>query len=411
VPSLKQGERSVADHGHRLHDLLVTGECAMAVVLLVGAGLLVRSFLQLQRPDTGFDPRGLLTVGLSLSGSPRGESELRPAFLAGLAEEIEALPGVEGAAFVNHVPIGGDTWRTRFSIEGRPVPDPADVPQAVMRTASPEYLSAMGIALVRGRTFDEADRADSAPVVLVNQTLARRFWADADPVGARITLGRLDSDPTWRIVVGVFADARQSGPVDPVDPEILFPYAQDPVGWFQGTTLVVRTEGDPRALGEGAVAWLRAAAPEVPVTRVRTMPELLSGALTRERFGALLMGLLSAMALALAVGGMYGVMAYAVGRRGREIGIRLALGARPGEVLAMVLREGLRLGVVGAGFGLAGALALSRVLRSQLYDVSPFDPATFAGVGILLLAAAALGALVPARRAARLDPVVVLRES
>jgi putative ABC transport system permease protein len=411
VPSLKQGERSLGESGHRLHDLLVVAECAMAVVLLVGAGLLVRSFLQLQRPDTGFDPKGLLTVGLTLSGSPRGQSERRPAFLAGLAEEVGALPGVEGAAFVNHVPIGGDTWRTRFSVEGRPAPDPADVPQAVMRTASAGYLSAMGIALVRGRAFDEDDRADATPVVLINQTLARRFWPDADPLGARLTLGRPDSDPTWRTIVGVVADARQSGPVDPVDPEILFPYTQDPVGWFQGTTLVVRTGGDPRALGEGAVARLRAAAPEVPVTRVRTMPELLSEALTRERFGALLMGLLSAVALALAVGGMYGVMAYAVGRRGREIGIRLALGARPGEVLVMVLREGVRLGVVGAGLGLAAALALSRVLRGQLHDVSPADPATFAGVGLLLLAAAALGALLPARRAARLDPVEVLRES
>ena len=411
VPSLKQGERRASGGGHhRLHDALVIGEFALAVVLLVGAGLLVKSFLRLQRPDTGFRSERLLAVTLSLSGSPRAEGERRPAFLAELEQAVRAVPGVESAAFVNHVPIGGDTWRVGFAVEGRPDPDPADVPRAIIRTASAKYLEAMGIPLLGGRTFDESDRKEAPQVVLVNQSLARRLWPEGDPVGARIRLGGLSSDEPWRSVVGVFGDARQSDPVEPVGPEMLFPQAQDPVAWFKGTTLVVRAAAEPRALAEAVTARMRAEAPELPVTRVRTMRELLAEAVAQDRLDASLMALLSAVALALAVGGIYGVMAYAVGRRAHEIGVRMALGARAGEVQAMVLWDGLGLGLAGAALGLAGALALSRVLRSLLHDVSPTDPATFAGVGVLLLAVAALASFVPARRAARLDPAAILRE-
>jgi predicted permease len=411
VPSLKQGERLASGRGrHRLHDLLVIGEFAMALVLLVGAGLLVKSFLRLQRPDTGFRSERLLTVTLSLSGSTRAEGERRPGFLAELTEQVRALPGVESAAFVNHVPIGGDTWGTGFSVEGRPAPEPAHVPRAVMRTATPGYLDAMGIPLLRGRAIGPGDAARSEPVVLVNQAFARRFWPDGNPLGARVRLGGFSAQEPWRTVVGVFGDARQSNPIEPVEPEILFPYAQDPVAWYKGTTLVVRSRSDPRALAETVTGRVRAEAPELPVTRVRTMPELLSEAVAQDRLGALFMGLLSAVALALAVGGIYGVMAYAVGRRGHEIGVRMALGARASEVQGMVLRDGLRLGTAGAALGLAGAFALSRVLRGLLHDVSPTDPSTFAGAGLLLLAVAALASFLPARRAARLDPAAILRE-
>ena len=411
VPSLKQGERLASGGGrHRLHDALVIGEFAMAVVLLVGAGLLVQSFLRLQRPVTGFRSEGLLAVTVSLSGSPRAEGDRRPVLLEALEQAVQAVPGVESAAFVSHVPIGGDTWRVGFVVEGRPAPDPADVPRAVIRTATARYLEAMGIPLVSGRTFDEGDRKGAPAVLLVNQALARRLWPDGDPVGARLRLGGDSPEEPWRTVVGVFGDARQSDPVEPAGPEILFPYAQDPVAWFKGTTLVVRTLAEPRAVAEAVTARVRAEASELPVTRVRTMRELLAEAVAQDRLDTLLMALLSAVALALAVGGIYGVMAYAVGRRAHEIGIRMALGARATEVQAMVLRDGLRLGIAGAVLGLAGALALSRVLRGLLHDVSPTDPATFAGVGLFLLAVAALASFVPARRAARLDPAATLRE-
>jgi ABC-type antimicrobial peptide transport system permease subunit len=223
-------------------------------------------------------------------------------------------------------------------------------------------------------------------------------------------MGGPDSDSPWRTVVGVFADARQADLVEPVQPEILSPYSQDPVDWYKGTTLVVRSATPLSGVASGVMSRLRVTAPELPITRVRTMTDLLSEAVAQERLGALLMGLLSLVALALAVGGIYGVMAYAVGRRAHEIGVRMALGARPGAVEAMVLREGLRLGVLGTGAGLLAALALSRVLKTLLHGVSPTDPATFAAAGLLLLAVAALASLLPARRAARLDPVVILRE-
>jgi predicted permease len=410
VPSLKQGERLAGAGRHRLHDVLVVTEFAMAVVLLVGAALLAKSFLRLQRPDTGFRAEGLLTVTVSLSGSPRANGDRRPAFLSELVDDVGALPGVESAAFVNHVPIGGDTWGTRFEVEGRPSPDPAHLPYAVMRTASPGYLASMGIPLLHGRDFDARDRKDTAPVVLVNRVLARELGPEGSGLGARIKMGGPDTDAPWRTVVGVFADARQAELVEPVQPEILSPYSQDPVDWYKGTTLVVRSATPLSEVAGGVTSRLRVAAPELPITRVRTMTHLLSDVVSQERLGALLMGLLSLVALALAVGGIYGVMAYTVGRRAHEIGVRMALGARPGGVEAMVLRDGLRLGVLGTGAGLLGALALSRVLKTLLHGVSPTDPATFAAAGLLLLAVAALASLLPARRAARLDPVDVLRE-
>jgi len=408
VPSLKQGERLAGGRGgrHRLHDLLVAGEFAMAVVLLAGAGLLVKSFLLLQRLDAGFRPDHLLTVTLSLSGSARADGAARPAFLEGIADEVRSLPGVARAAFVNHVPIGGDTWRAGVVVEGEEVRESDEVPQAVIRTASPGYLAAMGIALVRGRAFDERDGADSTAVVLVNQALVHRSAFAGDPVGSRIRVG----DFGWRTIVGVVADAWQAGAAEPVQPEVLFPYSQDPVGWWRGTTLVVRTRADPRVVAESVIARLRGAAPELPITRVRTMPELLSESLAQDRTGALLMALLSAVATALAAGGIYGVMAYAVGRRAHEIGVRMALGAGAGEVQSMVLRDGLRLAVLGGIPGFLGALALSRLLRGLLHDLSPTDPATFLAVAVVLLSVAALASLLPARRAAALDPLAILRE-
>jgi hypothetical protein len=397
----------------RLEEIAVDSRVAafaLALVLLVGAALLAKSFLRLQRPDTGFRAEGLLTVTLSLSGSPRASGDRRPAFLEELLDDVGALAGVESAALVNHVPIDGDTWGTRFEVEGRPRPDPARLPYAVMRTASAGYLAAMGIPLLHGRDFDARDRRDSVLVVLVNRALARGLGSTGSALGVRIKMGGPDSDAPWRTVVGVFADARQADLVEPVQPEILCPYTQDPVDWYKGTTLVVRSATPLSGIAGGVTSRLRLKAPELPITRVRTMTDLLSDVVAQERLGALLMGLLSLVALALAVGGIYGVMAYAVGRRAHEIGVRMALGARPGAVEAMVLRDGLRLGAFGTGAGLLGALALSRVLKTLLHGVSPTDPATFAAAGLLLLTVAALASLLPARRAARLDPVATLRE-
>jgi putative ABC transport system permease protein len=268
----------------------------------------------------------------------------------------------------------------------------------------------MGVPLLSGRDFDGGDRSGAARVVLVNRALVRQVGLDASALGARIKLGGPESDEPLCTIVGVYGDVRQADLVGPVQPEILFPYPQDPVAWYKGTTLVIRSATPFSGVASAVVSRLRSAAPELPVTRLRTMTDLLSEAVSQERLGALLMGLLSLVAFVLAAGGIYGVMAYAVGRRLHEIGVRMALGAQPGDVRAMVLRDGLRLGLVGAAAGLLGALALSRVLTTLLHGVSPTDPAPFAGAGLVLLAMAALASLLPALRAARLDPVSILRE-
>jgi predicted permease len=410
VASLKQGDRGTSGGRHPWHDALVVAEFALAVILLVGAGLLMKSFLLLQAPQAGFRSDRLLTVTLSLSGSPWAEPARRPAFFREVASRVRALPGVDGAGFVNHVPVAGDTWGTSFTVEGRPEPAPGEAPRAVMRTVSPDYLEAMGIPLVRGRGFGDADRADSTRVVLVNQTLARRLWAEADPVGARVRRGGPQSTEPWLIVAGVTADALQSSVAEPVQPELLFPYAQDPVGWFKSTTLVVHMAGEPRALAESVQQQVWALGPELPVTHVRTMREILAESIGQDRFNTLLLGLLAAVAVLLAAVGIYGMMAYAVGRRSREIGVRMALGARASEVLVMVMGQGLRLSLLGAALGLGGALGLSRVLVRLLHGVSPTDPWTFAAVAGLLMAVSALASFLPARRAARVDPLVALRD-
>jgi putative ABC transport system permease protein len=280
-----------------------------------------------------------------------------------------------------------------------------------MRTTTAEYLGTMGIPLLRGRVFELRDGADAPAVVLVNQALARRHWPGADPVGSRIRLGGAGSDAPLRTIVGVVADSVQASLIDPVRPEVTFPYAQDPVGWYKGTTLVVRTAADPRLLAETVKAQVWALGPDLPVTRVRTMEEILAEAVGQDRFNTLLLALLAGVALLLAAVGIYGVMAYSVGRRAHEIGVRMALGARAAEVFSMVVGQGLRLSGLGAALGLVGALGLSRVLAGLLHGVSPTDPLTFAAVTLLLTAVAALASFLPARRAARVDPLVALRES
>jgi putative ABC transport system permease protein len=247
--------------------------------------------------------------------------------------------------------------------------------------------------VLRGRGFEPSDRADAPAVVLVNQALARRYWPGADPVGSQIRLGSAGSGAPVRTVVGVVGDAVQASLIDTVRPEVIFPYAQDPVGWYKGTTLVVRTIAEPRLLAEGVKAQVWSLGPDLPVTRVRTMQEILAEAVGQDRFNTLLL------------------MAYSVGRRAHEIGVRMALGARAGEVFAMVVGQGLRLSAIGATIGLAGALGLSRVLAGLLHGVSPTDPLTFVAVTLLLAAVAALACFLPARRAARVDPLVALRES
>jgi putative ABC transport system permease protein len=297
-----------------------------------------------------------------------------------------------------------------FGVEGR-TPPLDDPPSAVYRAVTPDYLRSLGIPLLGGRAFGDQDRADTAPVVLVNQTLARRFWPGAAAVGQRIRAGGGDSQEPWLTVVGVIGDARQASLTEPVRPEILFPYTQNPVAWYRSTTLVVRTKADPLALAEPVKAGVWGLDGSLPVTSVRSMAQILSDSVGQERFNAALLGGFAATALLLALVGIYGVMAYTVSRRRQEIAIRMALGARAAEVFALIVGRGLLLGGLGATLGLAGALTLSRFLDSLLFEVAPTDPATFAGLTALLMAVNLLACAIPALRAARLDPLVALRNA
>jgi putative ABC transport system permease protein len=407
--SLKQGERTAGSARHSLHDGLVVVQFALALMLLAGAALLAKSLTRLLRPEPGFRTEGLLTMNLALSGSPLSEPGRQGPFFAEVLEGVRQVPGVVDAALVNHLPIAGDTWGTHFSVEAQEAA-PDDPPSATFRVASAGYHAAMGIPLLRGRAFTADDRADTARVVLVNETLARRHWPQGDAVGRRIREGGPASSEPWLTVIGVVGDARQSSLTEPIRPEIVFPYAQNPVAWFKATTLVVHADKDPLALADAVKRRVWSMAPDLPLTHVHSMRQVLAEAVTQERFAALLLGAFAMTALALAAIGLYGVMAYVVRARAREIGIRMALGARARAVFGQFVGRGLVLSGLGAGLGLFGALAGSRLLGAWLFGVSPSDPAVFAYVVVVLFAVSALACAVPARRAARVDPLVALRD-
>jgi len=407
--ALKRGDRLAVSTGSRLHDALVVAEFALALVLLVGAGLMTRTVMGLLHPQPGFRTEGLLTMSLTLSGSPFAEPARQGPFFDAVMDEVRRLPGVEGAAVVNHLPIAGDTWGTRFATEGE-VPPPEGPPSAVFRVASPDYLKTAGITLLRGRAFGPEDRSEGTAVVLVNEALARRSWPGQDGVGRRIRQGGADSTEPWLTVVGVFADARQSSLTEAIRPEIVFPYAQNPVAWYKAATLLVHVRTEPSSVADAVKACVWRVAPDLPITQVKSIGAVLQEAVGQERFGALLLGAFAATALLLAAVGNYAVMAYVVSRRAHEIGIRMALGARAGEVFGTVVGRGLVLGGAGAALGLLGAFATTRLLSSLLFGVSPTDPLVFAGVPLLLMLVSALASAVPAWRAARVDPLVALRD-
>jgi putative ABC transport system permease protein len=410
VASIREAGRGALGgrQGQRTRSALVVAEMALAVMLLVGAGLLMRSFLQLQRVDPGFRPEQTLALDLSLPTRRYPEDEQRIAFYGTLLERIEGLPGVRSAGAVNLLPMGDDRFVLSFAVEGRPTPPPGEQPTLEVRVATPEYFRTMGIPLLRGRDFAEADRADAPQVVVINETTAQRFFAGEDPIGQRVRTG-------WGIgedhfaggeIVGVVGDVRQLGPGKEFIPELYLPSTQVPES---DLSVVVRTAGDPLALAKAIRAEVRALDANLPVSNLRTLDQVLSRAVAQPRFYLLLLGAFAAVALVLAAIGIFGVMSYSVVQRTREIGIRVALGANPGAVLRMVVGRALWLALGGVAVGLLGALALSRLLGSLLFGVSATDPLTFAGVAALLTSVALLATYLPARRATRVDPMVALR--
>jgi putative ABC transport system permease protein len=412
--ALKEGGRSGAEASarSRVRSLLVVAEVALSLMLLVGAGLLVRSFVQLLRTDPGFEPRNLLTFSLSYRV---GKDEGRKAadFFKAVEERIRALPGVEAVAVSNGAPMLGAA-ETSFQIEGRPPAEPGKRPMTVVYFPTKDFLKAMGIRLVRGRFFDEHDTQDSPLVTVIDEDFARLYFPGEDPVGKYFE-GSKEMNIPHAEIVGVVAHVKNygldtPGPVqaelyrarDQV-PERIQPLLADRV------SLVVRTSTDPAALAPAVRRAVQEVDPNQPVYNVNTMEQVLSDSVASQRLSMLLLSIFAAVAMTLAAVGIYGVMSYAVAQRTHEFGVRMALGAEGRDVLRMVVRQGMVLTLAGVGAGLLGALALTRVMSSLLFGVSATDPLTFVGVPLLLALVSLAACFIPARRATKVDPMVALR--
>jgi putative ABC transport system permease protein len=394
--------------GHfRAHGLLVIAEVALAAILLTGAGLMAQSFLRLQAVDPGFNPQRVAAFGVSLFGD-RYDSEPRVReFFRDARGRLAKLPGVYSAAAISSVPLGGAENLNHLSFEDVPPPAQGEQPVTENRKITPGYFETMGVSLLQGRDFDDHDDATQQRVCIINQTIARDFFPGVDPTGKRLKLGRTTDNAPWLTIVGVVHDVRGYALAVKPKPQVYSPVEQNAQNEM---TFVVRADAASTALLEGTVrAEMKSLDPALPLANFRMMERLVADATARPRFSAFLLGLFAGTALLLTVVGLYGVVAYAAGQRTREIGIRIALGASGGNVLALIIRQGMLPALVGLAIGIAGALALTRVLASQLYEVAPTDPLTFLCVAALLLLVALAACFLPARRAARLDPMVALR--
>jgi putative ABC transport system permease protein len=411
--SLKETERGSTGRRQGLRGALVVSEVALALVLLIGAGLMVKSLWQLQRIETGFDPNHVLALQLSLKGDSGSDPQKVQNFITQVEGRVKSLRGVEALAFTNGLPFAGAAEQG-FQIVGRPLPGDDPTPYSAVRyTTSPDYLQALGIGLRRGRYFTAQDRLDSTPVVVIDETLARKYFADEEPLGQRLQLGQKGTPPYE--IVGVVGHVKHYG-LDgevPVEPQFYFALAQIPaerMGFIaNGISVLVRTRVEPQSLAGAVRGQILAVEPNQPVYNVRTMKEVVAESVASRRFSMFLLLVFALVALVLAAVGIYGVMAYSVTQRTHEIGIRMALGAQAADVLRMILGQGLLLILVGIAVGLLAAFALTRVLASLLYGVSATDPLTFAAISLLLMTVALLACYIPARRATKVDPMVALR--
>jgi putative ABC transport system permease protein len=388
----------------RARAALVVAQMALAVLLTIGAGLFVRSFVKLLDVDPGFTSDELLTLQMTLPERIAAPAA-RLAFYRDLFARLESLPGVRLVGGTTRLPLGSTNVTTRVAVEGRGL-GPGDMPEVEFRRAMHDYFKAMGIPVLRGRSFAETDTADAAPVVVINETMARRLWPAEDPLGKRV---RMNAGPNtaWNTVVGVVGDIRHAGLDEEPAPEMYISYLQGPpVAPF----IVIRTAGDPAAMAESVRAQLKTLDKDLVVYDLRTMTQIRSASVAQQRFMTLLASAFGAMSLLIAAIGVYGVMALVVTERTREMGIRLALGAEPLRVVGLVVRQGLVLAALGLALGVTTSLMLTPMIAGQLYGVGAYDPTTLAFVSALLTGVALLASAVPARRAMRVDPVMTLRQ-
>jgi predicted permease len=383
---------------------LAVAQVALSLMLLLGAGLLIRTLWKLLQVDPGFRAAGVLTMDVRLPGSKYPRAQVGAAY-AELLERLGRLPGVAATGATQLLPIRRDPVSDSFQIEGRPMRFPGDLLPAEYRVVTPGYFSAMQIPLLEGRFLAESDTETSQPVVVISERLARRYFPQGSPLGRRITFSDPQKGP-WHVIVGVVRDIRNWGLAADPTPETYVSLRQNPKPVM---TLIIRAEGDPLPLEASVRAELRAFDQELIPEQVATMRQILSRSLAPRRLNLALIGALAALAVALAAGGLYSLIAYTVAQRTHEIGIRLALGAERGDILWLVLWQGFRLAAIGIALGLAGAVAATRALRSLLFGVSPTDPLTFVAAPLLLALVALLACWFPARRATRVAPLVALR--
>jgi putative ABC transport system permease protein len=408
--TLKDGGRLTTDTSRgRMRQTLLIAEVSLSLVLLVGAGLLVRSMWNLLHVDPGFEAGNVLTLRLRLEGE-KYKAQAARGFYDECLARVQALPGVRSAALAHSLPINGSDWSGGFTVADKPAPSRANLPQSDRLRVSQGYFETMGIRPLRGRLFSAADTPEAAPVVVVNDALARRIWPNENPIGKRLKFGlpedQDEEDKPWREVVGVVNDVKMNGVDQATTLQTYLPYAQLP---NQSLGLIVRVERNPAALAPAVAQAIAAIDKNLPVYSIFTMEQLLGNSLAQRRLTLVLLASLAALALLLAGVGIYGVIAYSVRQRTHELGLRMALGAQTHAVLALILKQGVKLTLIGIGLGLLAAFALTRWMESQLFGVRATDALTFGVIAFALLLVALLACWIPARRATKVDPMIALR--
>ena len=405
--TLKEGGRSAAATTKQwVRSSLVVVEIGLALAVLVGAGLLVKSFLQVQQVNPGFNPEGLLTMHLSLPATKYSEAPQRANFYKQVLNDVRSLPGVQSVGAVSVLPLSGGGSSGSFRIEGREIPQGQSLPHGARWAATSDYFKTMGIPLIRGRYFEERDVAEALPVAIIDQSLAQKYWPNEDPVGKRISFEGSRDNRIWREIVGLVGHVKHTDLEGESRAQYYIPHQQRPQ---PGMALVVRTPNDPNSLAGSVRGVIKSADADLPVFRVRTMDQFVADSMTQRKFALLLICVFACLALLLSAIGLYGVMAYSVTQRTHELGLRMALGAQASDVLKLVVKQGMLLAVIGLALGVVGAIFLSRLMKTMLFNVSATDPLVFVAIALTLAAVALLACFVPARRATKVDPMVALR--
>ena len=406
--TLKEGGRGSSGgvKQNRLRSLLVITEVALALVLLIASGLMIKSFLRLQSVNPGFNPANLITLEMQLPENKYSDKDRQAIFQQQLVQRVAQVPGVQSVGTVDNLPFSGNEFNVGYSIEGQPPLNAAERPRAFLRNVSPNYFEAMGIPLRKGRGFTESDNANAPAATIINETAARKFWPNEEPLGKRFKRGSVDSQNPWLTVVGVIGAVSHSSLQVASQPEVYLPFQQNP---GLNLTLVARTSSDPKAFAGAVRREVSAMDNDLPVSNIKFMDEIVGKSVAQPRVYALLLGIFAGLALILAAIGIYGVISYSVTQRTHEIGIRMALGAQTRDVLALIIKQGMALALVGIFLGLLVSLALTRVLASQLYGVSSTDPVTYSAISLLLMFVALIACYIPALRATKVDPMIAVR--